>query len=435
MSPSLPSFGNPLPSKPPPPKDAPPTEERRSKKRHRSKRLKLGLTPKGEDHESSEEDDADEETKLAASLEASGKSYVSFYCYQLSVAYTYRYEFSYRGSTSSLTSPEEIAAWIEERKKRYPTLARVAEAKEREKERHKVIAEAKKAREEASKLKRQERDEVNAKRVEQELEEKRLKAERAEAEEAAQKAKIKAEKLRRKLLKEQNRLANAEAEAERTRVKAEELKKSSVSQRRSSVEERPIVTKTDSDLSSAQVNPFADFSKPTVPIQTHPPPKPTVEESSAHKPYLSPPEDSQPQSPSALSPASSESLSISESSEDPGFPPDDATSSSGSDDSAPEEASSRHRGEHREDGSAGAKRTGKTKKGEKGPCVYFEQGHCKKGKSCHYEHDMQREGGQNAKLSGHSTEKGAGSGTASGSGRKGLYHIVSAFLLRTGFLN
>lgn len=43
----------------------------------------------------------------------------------------FRLQFEYRGQTSTLQSSSDIAAWIEERKKRFPTKARAAEIAEK----------------------------------------------------------------------------------------------------------------------------------------------------------------------------------------------------------------------------------------------------------------------------------------------------------------
>lgn len=61
-APAVPSFGNPLPVKPPAPQ-----EHGRKPKKKKRRHNQLGLTPKTQEHESSEEDenDADEEAKLA----------------------------------------------------------------------------------------------------------------------------------------------------------------------------------------------------------------------------------------------------------------------------------------------------------------------------------------------------------------------------------
>ncbi|KAL2004963.1 hypothetical protein VTN00DRAFT_2813 [Thermoascus crustaceus] len=205
--PPVPSFGNPLPSKPPPAVDA--TRKPRKKKR---KHNQLGLTPKTEEHESSEEeDDVDDEARL-------GQGKVSG-----------PLQFTYKGRTSTLQSPEEIAAWIEERKKRFPTRARVEEKK-------KAIEEAKKARNEALKENERQKEEVWRQQKEARAQKERDKLERKEQREqstdpvdAAVKAKLKAEKLRRKLIKEEKRVARAEADAERARLRAEALQQASIS--------------------------------------------------------------------------------------------------------------------------------------------------------------------------------------------------------------
>lgn len=200
--PAVPGFGNPLPSKPPPP------EPRKKKRKHNQ----LGLTPKTAEHESSEEDnDVDEESKLAA---ASGGAATAL-------------KFKYRGRTSTLQSPADIAAWIEERKSRFPTQARVAEKK-------KAIEDAKKAREEAARQKQLKQQE--SKRLQKEAQEQKEREKHDHKEpqgkpsdpvNAAAKAKQKANKLRRKLMKEEKRVAKAEADAERARHQVESLQNNS----------------------------------------------------------------------------------------------------------------------------------------------------------------------------------------------------------------
>ncbi|KAE8150995.1 hypothetical protein BDV25DRAFT_153511 [Aspergillus avenaceus] len=189
--PPVPSFGNPLPSKPPPQADA--TRKPKKKKR---KHNQLGLTPKADEHESSEEDDdVDEESKLAAGGAGAAAPL----------------QITYKGRTSTLQSPAEIAAWIEERKKRFPTQARVAERK-------KLMEEAKKAKEEAQRQNNLRKQEMK-------------KPQKGQAPndpiDAAEKAKRKADKLRKKLMKEQKKVEKAEADAERARMRVEELQKGS----------------------------------------------------------------------------------------------------------------------------------------------------------------------------------------------------------------
>lgn len=68
VAPAVPSFGNPLPVKPP----VPQVETKKAKKKKKRRVNQLGLTPKTVEHVSSseEEDDIDEELKLAATVTA-----------------------------------------------------------------------------------------------------------------------------------------------------------------------------------------------------------------------------------------------------------------------------------------------------------------------------------------------------------------------------
>ena len=198
--PPVPSFGNPLPSKPPPPSDV--TRKPKKKRKHNQ----LGLTPKTEDHESSEEeDDVDEESKLASGGGGAANAPLRF---------------TYRGRTATLKTPEEIAAWISERKKRFPTQARAEEKR-------KAMEEAKKAREEALKQKREARKQETTKRPHKDAQERQQQRAPGDPVDAVAKATEKADKLRRKLEREQKRVAKAEADAERARLKVEELRKES----------------------------------------------------------------------------------------------------------------------------------------------------------------------------------------------------------------
>lgn len=193
--PPVPSFGNPLPAKPPP---VDTTRKPAKKKKRRFNQL--GLTPKTEEHESSEEeDDADEETRLAPNTAGAGPL-----------------QFTYRGRTSKLQSPAEIAAWIEERRNRYPTQERVAEKK-------KVMEEARKQKEMQREEARRQQKEARAQKERAKSERKEHQQESSDPIDAAAKAKLKAEKLRKKLIKEEKRVAKAEADAERARLKAEAL--------------------------------------------------------------------------------------------------------------------------------------------------------------------------------------------------------------------
>ncbi|RAL07433.1 CCCH zinc finger protein [Aspergillus homomorphus CBS 101889] len=355
--PPVPSFGNPLlPSKPPPPAEA----ARKPKKKKR-KHNQLGLTPKTEEHESSEEeDDVDEEARLAAVGGAAGASASA------------PLQVTYRGRTSTLQTSEDIKAWIEERKKRFPTQARVEEKK-------KAMEEAKKARDEAlrqKKLQRQEqnppqKDAKNQKGREQ-LNHKDQRKDSKDPVDIAAKAKLKADKLRRKLMREEKRVARAEADAERARMRVEELQKSSTN------------TATEQDQPDAPMENASESQiKPPEPTTT-PASGPGVEETA---PAIDPKPDAA--GTHAGDAASVSSLDDSDSS--------DWTSSSGSDsssedsdgsdnDSAPEEATSKREGPERVPPPAR-----ETKK--KVLCRHFaRRGRCKHGDKCKFSHELPERG-------------------------------------------
>ncbi|KAI9819544.1 MAG: hypothetical protein M1827_006994 [Pycnora praestabilis] len=105
-APAVPGFGAPLPPKPP----AKDQLEKKPKKKKKRKFNLLGLTPRTEEHEESEEEeDVDEEAALSAAVGA-GQAQL---------------QFTYKGQTAVLQSSSEITAWIEERKKRFPTKQRI----------------------------------------------------------------------------------------------------------------------------------------------------------------------------------------------------------------------------------------------------------------------------------------------------------------------
>ncbi|KAJ5286848.1 hypothetical protein N7478_002534 [Penicillium angulare] len=198
-APSVPSFGNPLPCKPPPAADA----SRKPKKRKR-KHNQLGLTPKTEEHESSEEEeDVDEEVKLAAGTDNGPL------------------QFTYRGRTAVLQSASDIASWIEERRKKFPTQARIDEKKS-------AAEEAKAAREAVRREKEKEKNDEKEKQKAFTEPGPKLSDSQAHGDpalDAAIKAQRKADKIRRTLDREQKRFAKAEAEAEAARLKVQALQK------------------------------------------------------------------------------------------------------------------------------------------------------------------------------------------------------------------
>lgn len=99
------------------------SKESPKKKKHNL----LGLTPSLDDHDLSSDDEG-EELRLSRGVHTTG------------------YRFEYRGQTSTLKTASEIAAWIAERKKRYPTASRIEAAKKEAAERRKKLDEDRKAR-------------------------------------------------------------------------------------------------------------------------------------------------------------------------------------------------------------------------------------------------------------------------------------------------
>jgi Nuclear fragile X mental retardation-interacting protein 1 (NUFIP1)/Zinc finger C-x8-C-x5-C-x3-H type (and similar) len=157
-------------------------------------------------------------------------------------------QFEYNGRTATLRTAAEIAAWIAERKKRYPTQAKAEAAKKEAAEKKRKWAEVKKQREEAAQAKRLEREkarqeELRLKALEskkrKDVEKEQKQAERARNEDAeededhkirAKKAKIKAEKLRLKANKAELKVLEAEAAARKAKKRRGSLQSSTLTQ-------------------------------------------------------------------------------------------------------------------------------------------------------------------------------------------------------------
>ncbi|KAK5953267.1 hypothetical protein OHC33_005835 [Knufia fluminis] len=165
----------------------------------------LGLTPVARGgNEDSEEDDEEEESKLASTISTSSLL-----------------QFEYKGQTATLNTPEEIAAWIAERRKKWPTEQKREVAQREAEERRKKWEAEKAARMEAGKAAAKARQEERLKqKVEKEksqirqklLREQIQKAKAAPAIDGTQTAaQAKAEKLRRKAEKIAQQLKKAEA--------------------------------------------------------------------------------------------------------------------------------------------------------------------------------------------------------------------------------
>ncbi|KAL1854721.1 hypothetical protein Plec18170_004812 [Paecilomyces lecythidis] len=394
--PAVPSFGNPLPSKPPPAVDA--TRKPKKKKRRHNQ---LGLTPKTEEHESSEEeDDVDEEAKLAQS------------------GSTGSLQFTYKGRTSTLQSQADIAAWIEERKKRFPTQQRVEERK-------KAQEEVQRARNEALKQKQKQREEAKQKQKEARAKQEQAKEERKAAAEgpadpmdAAAKARHKADKLRRKLMKEEKRAAKAEADAERARLEAEALKKG-------------LSNDTGAQGSTQEAEPKAEGADESASVKDVGVPQSSTETAAAAAPHV-PPEsipvltgelNTQGDQPMDIDGVASTSFpDVSDTSDETSSSGSDLSSDDSSDsgsdsdsdgdsDSAPEEVSSRRDGPERVPPPP-------REAAKKKVCRHFlQKGRCSRGDQCRFSHDVSAAKAQTKPAEKKAKEK---------SGRKGLLQALLA---------
>ncbi|KAL1651407.1 hypothetical protein SLS58_000747 [Diplodia intermedia] len=138
--------------------------------------------------EDSEEDDVDEEAKFKSTGGA--------------------LQFEYKGRSSTLKSAEDIAAWIEERRKRFPTKERIAQKQKEEEERGRARKEAEAGRK--SRYPQKEKDTKKRKRKDDDVQDKAVR---------------KAEKLREKLRKAEEAIAKAKAKLECTATNEETPKK------------------------------------------------------------------------------------------------------------------------------------------------------------------------------------------------------------------
>ncbi|MCJ1324041.1 hypothetical protein MMC10_000703 [Thelotrema lepadinum] len=193
-APAVPSFGAPLVN----PTPSVQKEAAQIKKKKKRQHNQLGLTPKPDEPEYSD-DDVDEEAKLAASLTRTDGPQPLF-------------SFSYQGRLTKLNSPEEIAAWIEERRKRFPTKLKVAEAKAQ-----KALAQ-KRAREAKEKRAKEWQEQEEARhQADQNRKTEKNKNRRNKAENTRNRPELtEAEELRKTLEETQKRLAELEKKVERS---------------------------------------------------------------------------------------------------------------------------------------------------------------------------------------------------------------------------
>lgn len=390
-APAVPSFNAGIPfSLPPKPTEPPPVKIKKPRKHNQ-----LGLTPASQDHESSS-DDENEEMKLASTITNNANIV----------------RFEYNGRIATLRTAAEIAAWIAERRKRYPTQAKAEAAKKEAAEKKQKWVEEKKRREEAAKAKRAEREqaqkeelrlkalEPKKKKAEEKARKKAGKARQDEVEEdeyheiKAKKARIKVDKLRLKAEKAELKVLEAEAAARKARDRRTSLQSSASTQYELNFK--------DSSAKDADSAIAMEENDDEATAENNIGPESTTIDKAGRKgmklPKLHDPQEAKApivgeedegqisESSSSLSPSDSPALSDSEPTSSSASSSSSSSSGSDSDsDSAPEQTTSKRL------------QPSRVPPPPRGPppihthhlCrSLLATGHCKRGAECHYSHDL-----------------------------------------------
>lgn len=311
-----------------------------------------------------------------------------------------------------MQSPADIAAWIEERKKRFPTRARVQEAAEHKR----ALQEAQKTAKEAIKqTQEKKRSEWQQRRRQAKAGEDKKESEKGKADpkDVALKAKLKAEKLRKRLDKEEKKIAKAEAKAEeaRTAQKGVSFLQSMVAGTKRKRGETDGATDSLSRVSEASAvsvkyepssekrdeKPVTEATATTEPqaMESNPllakpdsAPEPTETSGIVYKTLNkkpSPLEDI-----AETDSESDDTMSISSSSPEPSSDDDDTSSSgSSSDEGAPDEATSKRNGPERVP-------PPKREKPRSRCTQFMKTGYCKRGNRCKFLHELPERGSSRA---------------------------------------
>lgn len=180
--------------------------------------------------------------------------------------FCYRLQFTHNGMTSALNTAADLAAWIEERKKRFPTKARI---EENNKEKERRAAELRAARQEETERRKKKHDEA----IEAQQKVKKEKVNEGQDDEQQRKREkylVKAEKLRRKLEKSERKAAAlaAAAPTDKNGDHASDLPKATAAADPPTMNDDPAA-KLEAEGDDVQEPVFSDPTHAVTDLETH----------------------------------------------------------------------------------------------------------------------------------------------------------------------
>lgn len=429
-APAVPSFGGDILAQ----SDSRPTPSSTPKKKPR-KHNQLGLTPASQDHESSSDDD--EEAKLASNIASGAQSDSA------------SLRFEYKGRTAILKTPADIAAWIAERKKNFPTAAKAEAAKKEAERKKRKWEESKKEKAEAQRLQKVEKDksrqEELRKRALETIGSKKAKNEedshdlttKIHVENEVRKAALKTEKLKRRLQKVQRVARKAEealARLQQGRVTTKELGPPEVGRSEKLMSNSPddgTVAILPSDTHGQNADPSNKISELKVALLKD---EDDILAASSDSSLSDVDADSSEEDDDATSSSGLDSGSDSDPNHHPASATDSVSEPGSDSDSAPEELTSKRTAPDRippptriHSSSRSCNAAPDEKKRPRNACRnMIRTGRCQFGSRCRYSHDLggRRAHGDEQKIGRKVIERTDQEKSSGKTGRKGLYQIL-----------
>jgi hypothetical protein len=365
-------------------------------KPEQKKRNLLGLTPAKFEQDSDPEDDEDEEQRLANQTASVSNGLV----------------FEYNGSPLQLRTREEIQAWIAERKRRYPTEAkREAARKEAELQKRK--------REEEYQARLEARKEAQMKREQEKAERQKAKEqERAERQKAKERQRATHQKATDPDKKRHTKDEAPVDDTTRARLKAEKLRKKALKAQHDleKAEEALRLAQSKKDGEALPIPPPTPAPGPNTDIPNQGPPL-TTQLHTPPSPAAGAGEDE----------TSSSGSSSTDSDSDSSSPDSESESDS---DAAPEVTSTKHplstHGDSLATATVSAPQRAKAKTSR--PCQHFAKYKtCRYGSNCRYSHDLGQKGRRAAPggmQEGSKSDGGSLSRVSAPVRRKGLWEVM-----------